>query len=158
MERSRSSSSSRLHAKKPRAAAAANAFSAYTSSKDISHRGSEASDKEEVSLYPPQVFSSARHGRSAQVEAALLGGFEPNYADSYGNTLFHIACQNGSKRVGKVAVKYGCNMNAQNSKGNTGLHFLFAFGYPEVAEYFITKGADEHIQNAMGNAAREGIK
>jgi len=156
MGKTRSSSSSRLHSRRSYSAAAASAFSAYAPSRAIPQRCSEASVEDEI--YPPQAYSAARHGRSAQVEAALLGGLTPNYTDSYGNTLFHVACQNGNKRVAKLVVKYGCDMDTQNAKGNTGLHFLFAYGYPEVAEYFITKGADEHIRNELGKVAREGIK
>jgi len=150
--------SSRLP-RRPSSAAAANAFSVYrSSSRDVPRprRRSEVAGKE--LCYPPQVLSAARHGRFAEVEDALVAGFSSNYADSYGNTLFHIACQNGRRRVAKLVVKYGCDMNAQNLKGNTGLHFLFAYGYPEIAEYFIAKGADENIRNALRNPAREGIR
>lgn len=138
---------------RPYSAVAANAFSACrASSAEPSRRRSEES------CYPPHVLSAARHGRYAEVEAALLGGFRPNYKDSYGNTIFHIACQNGQRRIAKLVVKYGCDMNIQNQKGNTGLHFLFAYGYPDIAEYFLKKGADESIKNSCGKAAREGIK
>lgn len=109
-------------------------------------------------MYPPNVLSAARHGRFAEIEAALSAGFYPGYTDTYGNTIFHIACQNGRKRIAKLALKYGCDVNAQNMKGNTGLHFLFAYGYPDVAMYFVEKGADDAIRNAVGKVAREGIK
>ncbi|OLP86539.1 Glutamine--fructose-6-phosphate aminotransferase [isomerizing] [Symbiodinium microadriaticum] len=103
--------------------------------------------EEEVSLDPRQVYSAARHGRHKEVEAALLAGFNPDYADSFGNRLFHVACQNGNKRICKLAIKYGGDMDAQNAKGNTGLHFLFAYGYADIAEYFIEKGADDTVAN-----------
>jgi len=112
----------------------------------------------EVSLEPRQVFSAARHGRHKDVEASLQAGFDPCEADSFGNTLFHVACQNGNKRIAKLAIKYGGNMGAQNVKGNTGLHFLFAYCYHEIAEYFISKGASECILNDAGHAARGGLR
>lgn len=114
--------------------------------------------QEEVSLDPRQVYSAARHGRHKEVEAALEAGFNPDYTDSFGNSLFHIACQNGNKRIAKLAIKYGGDMDAQNLKGNTGIHFLFAYGYPDIAEYFISKGADDTIANETGKTAREGIR
>jgi len=117
-----------------------------------------AESQPEFSLDPVKVFSTARHGKHRDVEGSLVGGFDPNYKDQFGNTLFHVACQNGSKRIAKLAIKYGGDMDAQNIKGNTGLHFLFAYGYPDVAEYFIGKGASEHVQNEAGKTAREGIK
>lgn len=104
------------------------------------------------------VFSAARHGRHKEVESALKEGFDPTEEDNFGNTLFHVACQNGNRRIAKLSIKYGGDMGAQNLKGNTGLHFLFAYGYGEIAEYFIEKGADEHICNDVGKAPREGIR
>lgn len=137
--------------KRPHSAAAISAFSASRSSS--SRRRSDAS-----ACHPPFVFSAARHGRYAEVEDALLAGFVPNFQDMHGNTVFHIACQNGKRRIAKLAVKFGCDMNAQNMRGHTGLHFLFAYGYPDVAEYFIKKGANDSIKNGLGKTAREGIK
>jgi hypothetical protein len=106
---------------------------------------------------PGKIYSAARHGRHHEVEAQLVAGFDPRYKDSFGNSLFHVACQNGNKRIAKLAIKFGGNMDDQNVKGQTGLHFLFAYGYPEVAEYFIEKGANEYIPNESGLTAREGI-
>lgn len=88
----------------------------------------------------------------------MVAGFAPEYADTFGNTLFHVACQNGNKRIAKLAIKYGGDMDAQNLKGNTGLHFLYAFGYAEIAEYFIEKGADPNVLNEAGKLPTEGIK
>ena len=70
--------------------------------------------------------------------------------DVFGNSLFHICCQNGNKKIAKLAVKYGADMNAQNRRGNTGLHFLYSYGYPEIANYFESKGADPNIANEAG--------
>jgi len=117
-----------------------------------------AAPADEASLDPRAVLSAARHGRHKEVEVSLQGGFDPTYTDTFGNTLFHVACQNGNKRIAKLAIKYGGDMDAQNGKGNTGLHFLFAYGYPDVAEYFIEKGASEEILNELGKGPREGIR
>jgi len=113
---------------------------------------------EEALLDQRQVFSAARHGRHKEVEAALDAGFDPGLVDAYGNTLFHVACQNGNKRIAKLAIKYGGDMDAQSFKGHTGLHFLFAYGYPDIGEYFIGKGANDQIQNEIGLTARQGIR
>lgn len=107
---------------------------------------------------PGLISRAARHGRYREVEAALAAGFAPDYADTFGNTLFHMACQNGNKRIAKLIIKSGGNIDAQNERGNTGLHYLFAYGYTEIAEYFIGKGADEHVRNVSGLNARQGIR
>lgn len=111
-----------------------------------------------MSLTPANVFSAARHGRYREVSTALASGFHATCADSNGNTVFHVACQNGHKAIAKLAIKHGADWNARNAKGNTGLHFLFTFGYADIGEYFIQKGACEHIQNDLGNVARQGIR
>eukprot|EP00746_Dinoflagellata_sp_MGD_P166505 gnl/MRDRNA2_/MRDRNA2_96436_c0_seq1.p1 gnl/MRDRNA2_/MRDRNA2_96436_c0~~gnl/MRDRNA2_/MRDRNA2_96436_c0_seq1.p1 ORF type:complete len:304 (-),score=67.32 gnl/MRDRNA2_/MRDRNA2_96436_c0_seq1:41-952(-) len=111
-----------------------------------------------ASLDAKTVFSSARHGRHKEVEKSLQAGFDPASTDSFGNTLFHIACQNGNKRIAKLSIKYGGNMDAPNSKGNTGLHFLYAYGYPDIAAYFIEKGADDTVPNENGLPPPAGIK
>jgi ankyrin repeat protein len=103
------------------------------------------------------VFSAARHGKAREVEAALQQGFLAHTSDAFGNTLYHVACQNGNKRIAKLAIKNGGRLNAKNNKGNTGLHFLVAFGYTEIAEYFISKGADPSVQNFDGKRADEGL-
>lgn len=113
---------------------------------------------EAKSVDPRHVFSSARHGKHKDVEASLVAGFDPHYQDGFGNTLFHVACQNGNKRIAKLAIKYGGDMDAQNSKGNTGLHFLFAYGYADIAEYFAEKGASTQIPNEVGKLYTEGIR
>eukprot|EP00397_Hematodinium_sp_SG-2012_P034576 GEMP01037095.1.p1 GENE.GEMP01037095.1~~GEMP01037095.1.p1 ORF type:complete len:175 (+),score=39.36 GEMP01037095.1:22-546(+) len=104
------------------------------------------------------VFSMARHGHHKEVEKWLQAGFDPQGIDQFGNSLFHVACQNGNKRIAKLAAKFGADMDAQNIKGNTGLHFLYAYGYPELAEYFIEKGASEDIHNICGLLCQEGLK
>jgi len=88
----------------------------------------------------------------------LAAGFDPNFVDTFGNSLFHVACQNGIKRIAKLAIKYGGDMDSVNLKGNTGVHFLFAYGYPEVGEYFLEKGASDRVLNEVGKNCREGIR
>lgn len=108
--------------------------------------------------HPSRVYSAARHGRHKDVEAALKCGFDPDWTDTFGNTLFHVACQNGNKRIAKLAIKYGGDMDAQNAKGNTGLHFLFTYGYPDIGEYFIEKGASDTVLNDAGCDPRGGLR
>eukprot|EP00929_Paragymnodinium_shiwhaense_P120219 TRINITY_DN92127_c0_g1_i1.p1 TRINITY_DN92127_c0_g1~~TRINITY_DN92127_c0_g1_i1.p1 ORF type:complete len:343 (+),score=36.94 TRINITY_DN92127_c0_g1_i1:64-1092(+) len=149
-------------------AAAAAAFQAFAPA-----GGVEAADKAAVcpiprapETLPPlkaaldyrSVFSAARHGKHKEVEAALTAGFSASSTDMHGNTLFHVACQNGHKRVAKTAIRYGGDMDAQNSRGNTGIHFLYAFGYAELAEYFIAKGASSTIRNEARKLPCEGIR
>jgi ankyrin repeat protein len=139
-------------------AAAFDSFAPPARADNSSPSASRQHEAAEVSLDPTRVFSSARHARHKDVEASLAAGFDPYYVDSFGNTLFHVACQNGNKRIAKLAIKYGGDMDAQNLRGNTGVHFLFSYGYADIAEYFIEKGASDKLLNDQGNPPRAGIK
>jgi ankyrin repeat protein len=67
-----------------------------------------------------------------------------------GNTLLHVACQNGSKRAVKCILRQGNNMNAQNNHGNTPLHFLEMYGFRDLSAYIKSKGADDSLINKDG--------
>jgi ankyrin repeat protein len=77
--------------------------------------------------------------------------------DKFGNTLLHIACQNGNKSISKLLLRNGASINAQNSNGQTPLHYSFAFGFKGLGEYLITKGADDSVLNKDGYTCYEGL-
>ncbi|TMW63539.1 hypothetical protein Poli38472_002480 [Pythium oligandrum] len=104
------------------------------------------------------VFSAARHNRIDSVTYMLDQGISVNSKDAHGNTILSIACQNGLKRMAKLALRRGANINSQNNRGNTALHFCFAYGYGDsLGEYLISKGADTRIGNDDGLVCYEGI-
>jgi len=110
---------------------------------------------ESSSLGVEEVFSLARHSRFDDVKDLLSRGFSVNTKDENGNTLLSIACQNGNKRIAKLALRYGADINAINvcavslficynclfictdfpwilffskHRGNTALHFCYRQG------------------------------
>ena len=93
------------------------------------------------------VFSRARHGRIEEVRTALENGMPVNARDPHGNTLVMVACQNGQKRIVKLALRYNAELNLRNRSGNTALHFCFMYAYYNLGEYLISKGADDQILN-----------
>ncbi|OWZ23772.1 hypothetical protein PHMEG_0001303 [Phytophthora megakarya] len=121
------------------------------------------------------LFSAARHNRYDSVIYMLDQGVHVNSRDAYGNTLLSIACQNGLKRIVKLALRRGANINSQNNRGNTALHFCFAYGYGDslgntalhfcfaygygdsLGAYLISKGADTTIENDDGIVCYYGI-
>ncbi|POM57451.1 Hypothetical protein PHPALM_38033 [Phytophthora palmivora] len=104
------------------------------------------------------LFSAARHNRYDSVTYMLDQGVHVNSRDSFGNTLLSIACQNGLKRIVKLALRRGANINSQNNRGNTALHFCFAYGYGDsLGAYLISKGADTTIVNDDGIVCYYGI-
>ncbi|KAF4131928.1 OTU-like cysteine protease domain-containing protein [Phytophthora infestans] len=100
------------------------------------HRSENTSELR--SAAPPaddyDLFSAARH----------------NHYDSVVYMLDNT-CQNGLKRITKLALRRGANINSQNNRGNTALHFCFAYGYGDsLGAYLISKGADTTIENDDG--------
>ena len=77
--------------------------------------------------------------------------------DQHGNTLFILACQQGSKRLAKFLLRRGADINAQNNSGNTALHYLHEYHHKLLAEYLERKGADNSIRNAIGLSVYEGV-
>ncbi len=80
-----------------------------------------------------------------------------DYQNEMGNTLLHIVCQNGNKRLAKLCLRRGCDINMQNLTGQTALHFCFGYGYDELGEYLVKKGCDDSIRNADGLTCYEGL-
>ena len=117
-----------------------------------SHHGQVPYASEEVSRKDIQdIFSFTRHGRVDKVDSLLQRGVNVDTRDENGNTILAVACQNGSKRLVKVALRYGAQINACNFKGNTALHFCYRYGYADtLGEYLIGKGADVEIRNGDG--------
>lgn len=107
-----------------------------------------------------KVCSLCRHNKFGEVEDLMnhpdwsLG---MDYQDDAGNTLLHIAAQNGNKRMVKLCLRRGAQLNVQNLNGQTALHFAFSYGYNEVGEYLVGKGADDSIRNKDGLTCYEGL-
>lgn len=102
------------------------------------------------------LFSLARHGKSEDVNKILLKGVPVDSRDSNGNTILSVGCQNNSKRIVKLALRYGADMNATNARGNTALHFCYKYGFGEtLGAYLISKGADQTIRNFDGRLPQE---
>ena len=98
------------------------------------------------------IFSRCRHNRYGDVERALKQGGEGVAAarDAHGNTLLHVAAQNGLKRIAKLLLRHGAALDAQNNKGATPLHYCFTYGYGGLGQYLIGKGADQGARDCEG--------
>ncbi len=100
-------------------------------------------------LHPSNSY--ARHGRVEEVDSLLLRGVSVDVRDDNGNTILLISCQNGNKRLVKLALRYGADINLCNFKGNTALHFCYRYGYAKtLGSYLKRKGADDQIRNLNG--------
>ena len=103
------------------------------------------------------ITKSITHGLSCSAERVMEEsmkcvarwkvGMPVNARDPHGNTLVMVACQNGQKRIVKLAMRYNAELNLRNRSGNTALHFCFMYAYYNLGEYLISKGADDTIIN-----------
>ena len=106
------------------------------------------------------LCSLTRNGKYSEVETLLN---QPewrlpiDYQDIIGNTVLHIACQNGNKRIVKLCLRRGASINLQNVDGLTALHFAYGFGFRDLGDYLVSKGADATILSRRGLTAFEGI-
>ena len=90
------------------------------------------------------------------VDLLLLQGVDVNSRDDNGNTILCIACQNGNKRIAKLALRYGADINVSNFNGNTSLHFCYKYGNANtLGAYLIQKGADATIRNTKGQTCED---
>lgn len=97
------------------------------------------------------LFSFTRHGRGEDVENLLeRRGIPIDIEDDNGNTILAVACQNGSKKLVKLALRRGADINSCNHRGNTPLMFCFKYGHDALGEYLMSKGADESMENSDG--------
>ena len=77
------------------------------------------------SFHSGEIFSFARHGKLEAVASLLAQGVSVDSQDENGNTILCIACQNGNKRIVKLALRHGADINCKNYRGNTALHFCY---------------------------------
>jgi ankyrin repeat protein len=107
-----------------------------------------------------KACSLVRHGKLSTLEELI---HQPDwkvpidYTDQWGNTLLHIAAQNGNKNMVKFCLRLGADINTVNGVGQSPLHFAFGYGYSELGEYLISKGADDSIRNRWGLTCYEGL-
>jgi len=101
-------------------------------------------------------FSLTRHNRYDEIEGLLDAGLPVEARDQYGNIILIVACQNGLKRIAKLALRRGADINAQNAYGNTPLHFCYMYNHGStLGAYLISKGANPLIPNYEGRLCHQ---
>jgi len=84
--------------------------------------------------------------------------FTMNKTDQHGNTMLHVAAQNGNIKLAALLIKKGCNPNHQNKQGNTPGHFAMAYQFYQFATWFFDEGGgNDLILNCLGMGAYDGI-
>merc|ERR1712224_243617 len=65
----------------------------------------------------------------AYVDAYERETFNLNKVNEHGNTMLHVAAQNGNVKIAKLLVEKGANPNHQNKGGQTAGHFANAYQF-----------------------------
>lgn len=86
-----------------------------------------------------KAILAAKSSNLAQMEDALEEDIPVNSIDQFGNTLFILAAQQGSKRMCKFLMRRGANINAQNLVGNTAMHYCYAYHHDALGAYLKTR-------------------
>ncbi|GMI22270.1 hypothetical protein TeGR_g2574 [Tetraparma gracilis] len=120
--------------------------------------GDGLDDKDPEHLAAKAVEAS-RTGNIQEVEFILdLNIIDIDSKDQYGNSLLHLACQQGNKRLVKFLLRRGADIKTQNAAGNSVLHHCHAYSHTDLAEYLLSKGADDSLVNVEGCTCYEGLK
>ena len=119
--------------------------------------GDDATETARLASERDRIYSLARHGRIDDLKNCFRRGFPVGTRDDYGNTLLHVAAQNGVKSVARLCLRNGANLNAQNKRGQTALHFCFAYGFSDLGKWLIRKGAIDTVPNKDGLTCYEGL-
>jgi len=105
------------------------------------------------------LFKAAVNNEASTIKNAFKNGImKADEADGKGNTILHIACQIGSKKIIKHCLRFDANINAKNNDGQTPLHYLFANEHQDLAKYLASKGADDSLTNKHGLTPFEGLR
>lgn len=120
--------------------------------------GDEIDPEVQMEIWTKKCFTAVRNASLSEVEEYLdYGVLTQEAMDANGNTLLHIAVQQGLKGISKLLLRRLADINAKNHAGNTPLHYAFEYGFEELGNYLISKGADPTIQNAQGLTCYEGL-
>ncbi|RHY88181.1 hypothetical protein DYB26_015184, partial [Aphanomyces astaci] len=100
------------------------------------------------------LWQAARRGDYHVVLRSFNSGTAWTSYDEDGNSLLHLACLAGSKRLIKLCLRYGMDINAANTTGLlTALHTIIATTYPhraELVDYMIDHGAWHECRDGRG--------
>ena len=74
------------------------------------------------------------------VKLLLEAGADLNALDAIGNTVLHIASENGVNNIIYLYLEKGVKPNLRNNNGNTALHFATMNDNIDVLYFLLEKG------------------
>ncbi|KDO33649.1 hypothetical protein SPRG_19265 [Saprolegnia parasitica CBS 223.65] len=98
------------------------------------------------------VLDAALRGDYSVVLRAINGG-RGGICDDDGNSLLHLACLGGTKRLIKLCLRYQMDLGGVNHAGRTPLHTLVAAPHAhraELIDYLVDHGAWQEARDSNG--------
>ena len=103
-----------------------------------------------------QAFSYARWNHVDELLRLIdLGSVCIDLLNDQGNSLLHVACQNGHLNLVRLLCRKGIAVNMQNKRGNTALHFSRYYDYDQIFRFLRQAGADDSLRNDDGETCYE---
>ena len=94
------------------------------------------------------LFSSVSSGDTEEVKRRISQGAEVN-AIRIGQSLLHIACQSGNKKIVELLINSGADVNVSNRRGLTPLDIAERDGQTEIIELLRVHGAKKGFSNLL---------
>lgn len=97
---------------------------------------------------------------TAYVDAYERETFNLNKVNDHGNSLLHVAAQNGNMKIAKILLEKGANPNHQNKGGQTAGHFANAYQFYDFLSWLFDPaggGADDTLENQYGLGPYDGL-
>ena len=88
-----------------------------------------------------QIFQKVRFGKHTEVDELLsmYGEKLGKEIDDKGNTLLHVAAQNGHKRLAKTFLRIGVDLVSKNQDGRSPAELAHHFNFKELGDYLDSK-------------------
>ena len=109
-----------------------------------------------------QLINYVLNGDLEAAKELIENGVDVNSADQHGNSVLHIAAQNGRGGIIEELILNGADVNKGNNHKNTALHLAAQNGWNEVAEHLLrakkidVNFKDLHANTALHLAAQNG--
>ncbi len=120
--------------------------------------GGADGDDDDPEHLAAKAVEYSRTGNLSELEMILDRNIiDIDSKDNFGNSLLHLCCQQGNKRMVKFLLRRGANINTQNAAGNSVLHHCQVYSHSDLMDYLKSKGADDSLVNAQGCTCYEGL-
>lgn len=143
-----------------RQATVADAFATVEDLEGLAKQRNDISKAQVLAKDFKMACTLCRHNKYSELEELINQpewSVPIDYQDELGNSLLHVAAQNGNKRLVKLCLRRGAQLNLQNLHGQTALHYAYGYGYDECGDYLVKRGADDSIRNKDGLTCYEGL-